>query len=94
MELVPVNGHKANGTGHAAQTENGNGHYEEADEAQQTLFSWAEFMAEESDKPKGRSRKPQPATASLFEWALGMEQEAEVSRPDAPIDVKRRYRAM
>ena len=44
---------------------------------QQSLFSWAEFMAEEPVKPKGRSRKPQPATASLFEWALELEQERE-----------------
>ena len=54
---------------------NGNGHYEEADEPQQTLFSWAEFMAEEPVKLKGRSRKPQPATLSMFEWALTLEQE-------------------
>ena len=44
-------------------------------EGQQSLFSWAEFMAEEPVKPKGRSRKPQPAAASLFEWALTLEQE-------------------
>ena len=70
VELVPVNRHApANG--------NGNGHYDEATEPQQTLFSWAEFMAEEPVKPKGRSRKPQPATASLFEWALELEQERE-----------------
>ena len=43
VELVPVNGHTpANGSG--------NGHYDEAEEPQQTLFSWAEFMAEESVK--------------------------------------------
>ena len=41
------------------------------------LFSWAEFMAEESAKPKGRSRKPQPASPSLFEWALDLEKERE-----------------
>ena len=67
VELVPVNGHApANG--------NGNGHYEEADEPQQTLFSWAEFMAEPV-KPKGRKSKAQPASMSMFEWA--MEREAE-----------------
>ena len=69
VELVPVNGHKANG--------NGNGHHDEADEPQQTLFSWAEFMAEEPVKPKGRGRKPQPATLSMFEWAMTLEQERE-----------------
>ena len=53
---------------------NGNGHYEEADEPQQTLFSWAEFMAVEPVKPRGCRRKTQPATTSLFEWALNLEQ--------------------
>ena len=47
------------------------------DEAQQALFSWAEFMADGLVKPKGRSRKPQPASLSMFEWALGMERERE-----------------
>ena len=42
---------------------------------QRTPFSWAEFMAEEPVKPKGR--KAQPATASLFDWALTLEQEKE-----------------
>ena len=67
VELVLANGHHANG----------NGHSDEAPEPQQTLFSWAEFMAEEPVKPKGRGRKPQPAATSLFEWALEMEQERE-----------------
>ena len=56
---------------------NGNGRHDEATEPQQSLFSWAEFMAEEPVKPKGRGRKPQPAATSLFEWALEMEQERE-----------------
>ena len=56
---------------------NGNGHSDEAPEPQQTLFSWAEFMAEEPVKPKGHSRKAQPATLSMFEWALTVEQERE-----------------
>ena len=71
VELVPVNGHHANGNGTKGY------HDDEAPEPQQSLFSWAEFMAEEPVKPKGRSRKAQPATASLFEWALEMEQERE-----------------
>ena len=71
VELVPVNGH-ANGNGNGS-----NGHHDEVPEPQQSLFSWAEFMAEEPVKPKGRGRKPQPAAASLFEWALEMEQERE-----------------
>ena len=76
VELVPGNG--ANGNDHAPAPVNGNGHHDdEALEAQQSLFSGAEFMAEEPVKPKGRSRKPQPATLSMFEWALTLEQERE-----------------
>ncbi|MCY4448980.1 MAG: hypothetical protein OXE02_09100, partial [Chloroflexi bacterium] len=47
------------------------------DEAQRTLFSWVEFMAEGPVKPKSRSRKTQHASLSMFEWALGMELERE-----------------
>ena len=64
VELTPVNG-------------NGNGHHEEAEEPQQTLFSWAEFMAEKPVKPKRRGSKPQPASMSMFEWAHSLEQEGE-----------------
>ena len=74
VEHVLGNGHAAipvNGTG------SGNGHYDEAPEPQQSLFSWAEFMAEEPVKPKGRGRKAQPASTSLFDWALELEQERE-----------------
>ena len=67
VELVPVNGRHANG--------NGNGHHEEAPEPHQSLFSWAEFMAEEPVKPRGR--KTQAPSLSLFEWALTLEQERE-----------------
>ena len=82
VELVLGNGHKvngngANGNGHAPAPVNGNGHHDEAPEPQQTLFSWAEFMAEEPVKPKSRKSKPQPATISMFEWALTQEREAE-----------------
>ena len=78
VELVLDTGHvSANGNGHAAVPVNG--HHDEAPEPQQTLFSWAEFMAEEPVKPKGRGRKHQPAAASLFDWALDMEQEREES---------------
>ena len=73
---APANGN-GNSDGHAAVPANGNGHHEEPAEGQQSLFSWAEFLAEEPGKPKGRSRKPQPAAASLFEWALTLEQERE-----------------
>ena len=50
----------------------GNGLIVDEVKSQQTLFSWAEFMAEEPVKPRGRSRKDQPAAASLFDWALEM----------------------
>ena len=63
------------GNGHAPAPVNGNGHHDEDPEPQQSLFSWAEFMAEEPVKPKGRSPKPQPATLSMFEWALEQERE-------------------
>ena len=73
VELVLGNGHApVNGNG-----ANGNGRHDEADEPQRTLFSWAEFMAEEPVKPKGRGRKPQPATLSMFEWAMELEREKE-----------------
>ena len=79
VELVMGNGRHANGAGRAAApvNRNGNGHHEEAAEGQQSLFSWAEFMAEEPVKPKGRKPKPQSATLSMFEWALTVEQERE-----------------
>ncbi len=75
VELVLANGHHANGN--AAVEVNGNGHSDEAPEPQQSLFSWAEFMAEEPVKPKGRKSKPQPATLSMFEWAVEQEREKE-----------------
>ena len=80
VELVLENGHhtNGNGNGHANVPINGNGAndlHPEVSEPQKALFSWAEFMTEEPVKPKGRSRKPQPASASLFEWALSFEKE-------------------
>ena len=82
VKLVPGDGHytNRNGNGHAAVPINGNGtndHHDEAPESQEALFSWAEFVAEEPKKKKGRSRKAQPASASLFEWALTLEREQE-----------------
>ena len=56
---------------------NGNGRHEEAVKGQQSLFSWAEFMAEEPVKPKGRGRKAKSAPPSLFDWALDLEKERE-----------------
>ena len=77
------NGHAANGVelvlgnSHAAVPVNGNGHHDGAPETQQSLFSWAEFMAKELVKPKARSRKPKGSSPSLFDWALSLEQERE-----------------
>ena len=64
VELAPVNG-------------SGNGRNNEAPEPQQSLFSWAEFMAEEPVKPRGRGGKTQAPSLSLFEWAVSMEKEGE-----------------
>ena len=72
-----------NGNGHQEEPAEGQqslfswAEFEEPAEGQQSLFSWAEFMAGEPVKPRGRSRKPQPATLSMFEWALTVEQERE-----------------
>ena len=49
----------------------------EAAEGQQSLFSWAQFMAEDLVKPKARSRKPKGSSPSLFDWALSLEQARE-----------------
>lgn len=46
------------------------------DEPRQSLFNWAEFMAEQPDQPKPRVRNQRPAGSSLFDWALEREQEA------------------
>ena len=76
VELVPASARHANGNGHEAVSVNGNGHQDEAEEPQQSLFSWAEFMAEPV-KPKGRKRKSLPTTLSMFEWAMTLEQGRE-----------------
>ena len=82
VETAPVSGQHANGNGHAPAPVNGdgtNGHRDEAEEPepQQSLFSWAEFMAEEPVKPKRKNGKPQPASLSMFEWAMEQEREEE-----------------
>ena len=78
VEVEPelVEAHR-NGTGHTAVVDVRNGHQDEATETQQTLFSWAEFMAEEPVKPTRGNGKPKPTTLSMFEWALSMELERE-----------------
>ena len=80
VELVEADGHgNGNGNGHAPAPANGhangNGHHDEEPEPQQSLFSWAEFMAEEPVKPKRRNGKAQPASLSMFEWAMEQEKE-------------------
>ena len=75
VELAPADGRHANGNGHAPAPVNGNGHHDEAVEPQQSLFSWAEFLAEEPVKSKRKNGKPQPASLSMFEWALEQERE-------------------
>ena len=79
VELVLGNGRHTNGNGHEAipANGNGNGHSDEDPEPQQSLFSWAEFMAEEPVKPKGRGGKTQAPSLSLFEWAVEQEREEE-----------------
>ena len=47
----------------------------EPTEGQQSLFSWAEFLAEEPAQPQGRSSKSKSSSLSLFELALVTEQE-------------------
>ena len=49
------------------------------EEQQQTLFSWAEFLADEPEPTPGRGRKPQPSGPSLFDWALEREQQGELA---------------
>ena len=81
-ELVLTNGHHANGNGNGHHSlpsagNGANGHSNEPAEGQQSLFSWAEFLAEEPAQPRGRNGKHQPAAASLFQWALDKEQDRE-----------------
>ena len=55
-----------NGNGHAAAD---NGHHDEVPEPQQSLFSWAEFMAEPV-KPRGRG--PQASAPRLTRSSSGL----------------------
>ena len=86
-EAVNGNGHHDDGIGPTVDfvlgngrlpvNGNGNGHHDEAPEPQQSLVSWAEFMAEEPVKPRGRGGKTQAPSLSLFEWAVEQEREEE-----------------
>ena len=72
-----ANSNGANGHGHHSLSSTGYGDEPAPAEGQQSLFSWAEFLAEEPVKPRGRNGKAKPAAASLFDWALEQEQERE-----------------
>ena len=76
VEAETVEVHR-NGTGIVVETAAANGHADVVEETQQSMFSWAEFMAEEPPKPSRKNGKPKPATMSMFEWALSMEEEKE-----------------
>ena len=78
VEIATVNGHHADGNGHAPAAVSRNGRHEDDEtEPQQSLFSWAEFLAEEPTTSKRRGGKPQPASLSMFEWAMEQEREKE-----------------
>ena len=68
-----ANGNGANGDGHHSLPRTGYGEEPAPAEGQQSLFSWAEFLAEEPVKPRGRNGRAKPAAASLFDWALEKE---------------------
>ena len=55
------------------------GGHHSAPEPQQTLFTWAEFMAKQPEQPKRRGCKHPPTSQSLFEWALEQEQGAALA---------------
>ncbi len=75
-EVVEVHRNGSNGNGRVEPV-NGDGRREEVVEGQQSLFSWAEFMAGEAEEKRGRNGKPKPSSQSLFEWALNVEQDRE-----------------
>ena len=82
-ESAMVEAHR-NGTGATVEVEAANGHHhDEAPETQQSLFSWAEFMAETPVKPSRRNGKPQLEALSMFEWALSLEKGREEELVDA-----------
>ena len=65
-----------NGNGHSPVTET------EPAVSPGGLFSWAEFMAEQSVTTGRRNRKPNLLSSSLFEWALSVEQEKQANRKE------------
>ena len=75
-EIVEAHRNGTNGTSAAIEVVSANGHNGEAPEMQQSLFSWAEFMAETPQKPK-KNGKEKSRTLSMFEWALSLEEEKQ-----------------
>ena len=51
-------------------------HHTGAAPQQRDLFSWAEFLSDESKPTKNRRRKKVEPSTSLFDWALEQEQQA------------------
>ena len=86
-ELVLGNDHHTDSLLSTGNGSNGHGYQEEPAEGQQSLFSWAEFLADEPARPNGRNGKPKTASASLFQWALDKEQEEE--REKEPVGAGR-----
>ena len=60
VELVLDSGRHSNGNGHAAIPANGNGHYDEAPEPQQTLFC----LGAVHGRGAGEAQGPQPEAAA------------------------------
>ena len=75
-EIVEAHRNGTNGTKAAIEVVSANGHNGEAPEMQQSLFSWAEFMAETPQKPR-KNGKEKSQTLSMFEWALSLEEEKQ-----------------
>ena len=75
-EIVEAHRNGTNGTRAAIEVVSANGHNGEAPEMQQSLFSWAEFMAETPQKPR-KNGKEKSQTLSMFEWALSLEEEKQ-----------------
>ena len=71
VELAEVFGHS---NGHEPVPVNGNtnGHYDEAEEPPQPLFSWAESMAEEPVKPKRGNGKLSPQACPCSNGRLAL----------------------
>ena len=69
---------RRNGNGPPVEIATDNGHGQEAAEGQQSLFSWAEFLAEEPAQPTGRNGKPKPASTSLVNYGLEVGQKLRI----------------